>query len=391
MAFANCSQMQSIVIPKNVQAVGGGIFYYCDALESVTVDEENPYFDSRGCNAIFETATNTLLDGCKTSVIPEGVTAISYMAFYHVHGMGTLTLPSTVTSLGLGCFFGMMDIEELTIPESVTSIGDEALGNMNELSSLVVEEGNPVYDSRNNCNAIIETATNTLISGCKTSIIPGTVTAIGYCAFDSTPLQKVTIPASVEEIDELAFRLCSSLYAVSVASGNTRYDSRYGCNAIMETETDRLLTGCMETEIPSGTRSIATYAFNGCEFMEYVIIPESVAAIGDEAFSGCTYLTAVAVGRATPVDIAEDTFTSRYDATLYVPYGSREAYEAADYWRDFLEIVETDVTGTSSLKADDRQGNVYDLMGRKLPNGKLSNSQMHSGLFIVGDKKVLVK
>ena len=76
---------------------------------------------------------------------------------------------------------------------------------------------------------------------------------------------------------------------------------------------------------------------------------------------------------------------------LYVPYGSKEAYESADYWRDFNEIVETDVTGVNSLMADDRQGNVYDLMGRKLSNGKLSNSQMNSGIYIVGDKKVLVK
>ena len=213
----------------------------------------------------------------------------------------------------------------------------------------------------------------------------------GYCAFDSTPLQKLKIPASVVEIDELAVRNCISLYSITVASGNTRYDSRYGCNAIMETQADKLLIGCMETEIPDGTKSIATYAFYGSEYLEFVVIPRSVAVIGDEAFSGCTYLTAVAVERATPVDITEDTFSSRYDATLYVPYGSKEAYEAADYWRDFYEIVETDVTGINSLMADDRQGNVYDLMGRHLSNSKLSNSPMRSGLYIVGDKKVLVK
>ena len=213
----------------------------------------------------------------------------------------------------------------------------------------------------------------------------------GYCAFDSTPLQKLKIPASVVEIDELAVRNCISLYSITVASGNTRYDSRYGCNAIMETQADKLLIGCMETEIPDGTKSIATYAFYGSEYLEFVVIPRSVAVIGDEAFSGCTYLTAVAVERATPVDITEDTFSSRYDATLYVPYGSKEAYEAADYWRDFYEIVETDVTGVNSLMADDRQGNVYDLMGRHLSNSKLSNSPMRSGLYIVGDKKVLVK
>lgn len=384
-AFANCSQMQSIVIPKNVQAVGGGIFYFCDALESVTVDEENPYFDSRGCNAIFETATNTLLDGCKTTVIPDGVTAISYMAFYHVHGMGTLTLPATVESLGLGCFFGMMDIESLTIPKSVVSIGSEALGNMNELSTLVVEEGNPVYDSRDQCNGIIETATNTLISGCRTTVIPTTVTAIAECAFDSTPLTELDIPASVVEIDDYAVRLCHSLSSITVAAGNTRYDSRGGCNAIMETQADKLLIGCMSTSIPDGTRSIGTFAFNGCEYMEYVIIPESVKSIGSYAFNGCTELTSVAVGMTEPVDITEDTFTSSSYATLYVPYGCRAAYEAADYWRDFYEIVETDIDDIGIPNAEGRQPDAYDLMGRRV------NDRKKPGLYIIGDRKMLVK
>ncbi len=88
---------------------------------------------------------------------------------------------------------------------------------------------------------------------------------------------------------------------------------------------------------------------------------------------------------SNPVSITEDTFTSRFYATLYVPYGCKAAYEAADYWREFYEIVETDIDGITNLSENSHQSNIYDLMGRRVNNLK------KGGLYIVGDKKVLVK
>ena len=73
------------------------------------------------------------------------------------------------------------------------------------LASIVVDKNNPVYDSRNNSNAIIETATNTLVSGCKTTVIPNSVTSIGSWAFSMNDLTSVTIPDSVTSIGSWAF------------------------------------------------------------------------------------------------------------------------------------------------------------------------------------------
>ena len=344
MAFALCQQLKSITIPKGVTTVGGGLFYYCDALTSIQVVKTNRVLHSPdGINAIIDKTTNTLLAGCTTTVIPDNVTAIGEMAFYHVHGHTSLTLPQGLKSIGMGGLFGMMEVESLTIPKSVTSIGLEALGNMNALVNLVVEQGNTVYDSRGGCNAVIETATNKLVAGCLKTVIPNTVEAIGKCAFDVCPITSLHIPASVKAIDEMAVRLCGSLAEITVDAGNTVYNSRSNCNAIIETATNKLLLGCLTTVIPAGTRSIGNYAFYGYERLTEIRIPASVTAIGDHAFDGCEALTSVTVGMRKPMTIAETTFTSRFEATLYVPKGCRSLYMAAEYWKDFYGIQEVEM------------------------------------------------
>lgn len=361
MAFAQCQQLTSLVIPRNVKTVGGGLFYYCDALTSVTVDDENVYLDSRnGCNAIIETATSILLDGCKTTVIPSGVTAIGDLAFYHVHGITSLPIPGSVTAIGLGGLFGMLDLTSLTIPKSVVSLGREVIGNTNSLQTLVVEQGNPVFDSRNNCNAIIETATNTLVAASNTTVIPESVTSIGYCAYDSYPITSISIPANVASIDEYAIRLCSSLASITVASANKTYDSRGGCNAIMVTATDELLFGSKNTVIPETTRSIGKYAFEGYEDLLEVELPKQVTAIGTHSFADCINLTKVTVHMQQPPAIAESTFTNRANADLYVPAGTLSAYKAADYWKEFRNMIElpddTPATGNNSMAMTNLSG-----------------------------------
>ena len=131
---------------------------------------------------------------------------------------GDLTIPKSVTfrgcpypvtSIGDGAFRGCWGLTSVTIPNSVTSIRQGAFGSCNGLTSIKVESGNSVYDSRENCNAIIETATNTLITGCNNTIIPNSVTSIGDYAFEHcTGLTSVTIPNSVTSIGAGAFEYC---------------------------------------------------------------------------------------------------------------------------------------------------------------------------------------
>ena len=263
-----------------------------------------------------------------------------YFNSYSNEYTGSVVIPSSVTfngttypvtSIGEYAFLNCSYLTSVTIPSSVTSIGYGAFQGCSGMTSVTVNGGNCRYDSRNNCNAIIETATNTLIIGCMNTIIPNTVTSIGDEAFAGcSGLTSVTIPSSITSIGEYAFDDCDGLTSVTIPSSVTSI----GNEAFTECD------GLTSVTIPSSVTSIGNSAFFGCSGLTSVTIPSSVTTIGDKSFYGCSGLTSVTVRMENPVDIEQHTFTNRTNATLYVPYGCKAAYEAADYWKEFKEIVE---------------------------------------------------
>ena len=305
------------------------------------------------------------------------VTSIGDCAFYGCSGLTSVTIPTSVTTIGSYVFYSCSGLTLVAIPSSVTSIGDYAFSGCSDLTSITVNEGNSKYDSRNNCNAIVETATNKLIAGCKTSIIPNTVTSIGDGAFfGCSGLTSMTIPSSVTSIGSSAFKYCSGLTSVTIpfsvtsirnyvfweCSGLTSLDIPSSVTSIGNNAFDGC-SGLTSLDIPSSVTSIGVYAFSGCSGLTSVTIPSSVTtivygvfygcsglisvtipssvtSIGDRAFDGCSGLTSVTVGMETPLSIDSYTFSNRQNATLYVPLGSKTAYEAADYWKEFKNIIE---------------------------------------------------
>ena len=134
---------------------------------------------------------------------------------HYLNDITTVDIRAGVTSIGDWAFNTCDHLTSINIPASVTSIGDAAFLNCYGLESISVAEGNTVYDSRNDCNALIETASNTLIQGCKNTVIPNTVTSIGDVAFlGCEGLTSITIPASVTHIANHAFEFCTSLTTV---------------------------------------------------------------------------------------------------------------------------------------------------------------------------------
>ncbi|MCR5462423.1 MAG: leucine-rich repeat protein [bacterium] len=286
-AFEGCTSLESITIPESVTSIDGGAFNGCSSLSSIKVDENNTAYDSRNnCNAIIKTDYDQLIVGCKNTIIPEDIKEVGYDAFNGCKSLKSITIPEGVKTIGESAFKDCTSLESIIIPESVTNIYYKAFSGCSSLYSIIVDENNTAYDSRNNCNAIIDTENNILIIGCKSTIIPNSVTKIGGYAFENNKsLESITIPGSVIEICGNAFMDCASLKSVIIQDGLTtifEYAFR-GC------------TSLNSIVIPSSTTEIMSRVFENCSSLESIVIPNSVTRIGDSAFDNCTSLKNITI------------------------------------------------------------------------------------------------
>ena len=285
-AFSSCSGLKSITIPEGVKSIGKFAFQACRGLTSIIIPES--------VTSIGEGAFSSC-EKLTSITIPQGVKSIEWYTFDNCYQLSTITIPEGVTSIG-NAFSSCHRLQSITIPKSVTTIAERTFTSCENIKSIIVKEGNPAYDSRGDCNALIETASNTLLVGCINTTIPNGVTTIGSAAFSNRyGLTSISIPESVTSISESAFYGCSGLTSIVVEDGNTVYDSRGDCNALIETDSNALIIGCCNSIIPDGVISIKSNAFIYCSKLTSITIPNSVTSIGSTAFESCIGLTSITI------------------------------------------------------------------------------------------------
>ena len=350
-AFGGCDGLTSVTIPNSVTSIGKRAFWSCENLASVNFGNSVTSIDEgafRGCVALTSMtipATVTviserLFENCSNLVnvtIPNTVTTIGSFAFLECISLTDVTIPNSVQTIGNGAFSRCQSLTAITIPNSVTSIGEAVFRQCINLEDIGVEIGNAAYDSRDNCNAIIETASNTLIAACENTIIPNSVTAIARLAFaDITSLTSITIPNSVTTIGEWGF---------------------YGCN------------GLQEVTMGNGLSYIGGHAFRDCYSLAAITIPNSVTFIGEWAFDECRSLQDVYSYITDPRSVTFEMYLfyrQNHDysgRTLHVPQGSADAYRSDESWYPYFEQIvemgtESDLLGDVNL---DGEVNIVDI------------------------------
>lgn len=274
-AFSRCSELEQVELPSGLETISDGLFSYCQKLPVIS--------------------------------IPLSVTSIGSRAFSGCSEFESITISEGIKTIGSAAFNSCKKLTTLVIPGNVESIAETAFEGCNNLESIRVDETNTHYDSRENCNAIIETASNRLIQGCNKTTIPHNITSISDYAFmGCTEITSLFIPKSLTDLKSSTFQACKYIESIVVEEGNPVYDSRNGCNAIILTQTNKLVLGCKNTTIPAGIDTIGSGAFRELTLTS-IVIPEGVKCIESRAFYGCGELQSVTLP-STLVEIGSSAF-----------------------------------------------------------------------------------
>lgn len=337
-AFGGSFELTSIEIPNSVTDIGSAAFTCSHKLTSVTL--------GKGVTTIGSLA----FMGCRelqSINIPASVSTISALAFYDCPKIIDITLSNSLIEIGDQAF-SYTNITSIEIPKSVTILGLNPFSYIPSLTKLSVKKGHPLFNSDPNSNAIIETATNTLVAGCRYSIVPNTITVVGKAAFMGCKGRtELSLPNSVKTINDSAYFDCIDLKSI---------------------------------DIPNSVTTIGSEAFSWCTSATSLTIGENVNSIGGRAFWGCEKIKTVTCNAIVVPILGKDVFSYMFGgnihlATLYVPAESIEAYKMAEQWKEFGSILPIEQTP-------------YALENTIIKNNANTHKLLHNGqLYILQDGK----
>lgn len=363
-AFKDCVNLVNIKIPSSVIRIESGAFDGCNSLPvvdniryadkylvGVTNNKQSSYSIQDGTLVIgsraFENCNITSME------IPNSVEVIDDQAFYMCHNLSdikfsnslqsigndafngcsfnSIRIPNTVTTIGSRAFAQCHRLTDIQISESVTTIGEGAFSSNESLASIVVDINNSIYDSRDNCNAIIETATNTLIAACKNTTIPKSVVAIGCDAYERrAELTSFTIPENITVIGDRAFGECWNIEEINIPNSVTSLGEGafFFCSALKN------------IVIPNSVKGTINEIFCYCRELQSVTLSNSITYICGRAFTDCEKLTDIYCNALVPPIVEDDWAFKNVPSNMkvHVPAVSIDLYEKAPYWKNY-EIV----------------------------------------------------
>lgn len=361
-AFAQCKNLTGVNLPDSLKYINKSAFEKCDKLTEITI--------GKGVTNI----GNSAFDSCTSlekAVISDSVTHIGLYAFYNCQKLSSVKLGSNVKTISAQAFDNCISLKKIEIPASVTSLYNDSFSRCTSLESITVDENNTTFDSRNNCDAIIRTSSNSLIVGCKSTVIPEDVISLGIKAFNGvTGLTAINIPKSVQVINDSAFYSCTGLSEIILGNGIVSiYDNAFPYNEITpidvyfrgtqeqwnelkivvtstakkwinsvnihynyELETGNcgenaqwifdkedgslyiIGNGAMDNndrfvdyewmpyqneityvDVADGIENIGSFAFAGCTKLKEVYLGDTAKSVGENAFNGCDLLNAITV------------------------------------------------------------------------------------------------
>lgn len=351
----------------SVTAIGNGAFFDYDNLTSVTFP-----------NTIKEIGEDAFYDcnNLTSAVLPKSIKTIGDYAFDFCSELKNIGSLNMVEKVGKFCFYGTQ-LERITIPATLAEIGEGAFSGSPKLQEIVVEAGNPTYDSRGKCNAIIEKETNTLHTACVNTVIPNDVTIIGPSAYRSVPIESIEIPSwittiekyaffnttlksivipdNVTKLGEAAFYYCSSLQSVTLSKNIEAIESWtfYECTNLKTVNFPEgakvksigyeafYNSGIESINLPTTLTKIGEEAFCGSSLKE-ITLGTTITSIGKYAFAYCDALSKVTCLRNYPAQYNADENAfgdgDTIDKTLYVKTGCKPVYESSSPWKKFKTI-----------------------------------------------------
>ena len=354
-AFYNCKALTSVTISEGVTNIGMGAFNSCAGLTSITIPGnviDIGYHAFAMCTGVKELYVADSLEPLNCTPNPLGDYYKDY--FFEDSPIENLYVGRNLSGYTFSYAYGdwRSTLRTVEIGNGMTSIPNYMFDSCSKLSSVTISDN-------------VEIIGGATFYACVFSNIqlPSNLKTIGPSAFQQSKLKNIQIPQSVTNIGDAAFHYCLELDGIVVEEGNSIYDSREGCNAIIETSTNMLLRGCNNTVIPDGIVGISKNAFAGCQDLTSITMPKTLNSIGDWGFEGCRKLSSVTLPQGV-TSIGEGTFTYCSALTsitceaetppviggaytfynvprnipIYVPESSVSAYKSAEYWSEFTNF-----------------------------------------------------